>query len=358
MIQEALDSNWIAPVGPDVNGFERDIADYVGVDNAAAVVSGTAALHLALLYYGVGRGDEVLCPSLTFIGSVNPILYCNATPVFLDSVPATWTLDPDLLESVLAEKARLNRLPKAVIAVDLYGQCADYGRIEAICEEYSVVLIEDAAEALGADCRGRKAGRFGQCAVLSFNGNKIITSSGGGMLVSEDRDLIERTRFLSTQARDGAVHYEHSVVGFNYRMSNIVAALGRGQLMTIEQRVERRREVFDWYHDELAKLPGIHFMPEADYGRANRWLTCIVIEPDEFGATREDIRLKLDEHRIESRPLWKPMHLQPLFKDAEMHRGTVVELLFKEGLCLPSGTAMTRDDVARVGELIKQVHTS
>lgn len=352
MVREAIESNWVAPIGPHVNGFEQEMAEYIGVEEAAAVSSGTAALHLALLCHGIGAGDDVVCSSFTFIGSANPVLYTGAKPVFIDSDRSSWNMDPDLLAEFLEARAARNALPKAVIGVDLYGQCFDYDRISTLCDQYGILLIEDAAEALGADYGDRKAGTLGACSVMSFNGNKIITSSGGGMLLSDDVEMIRRARFLATQARDPAPHYQHSVTGYNYRMSNIVAAIGRAQFATIDERVAKRRQIFQRYTERLGSVPGISFMPEADYGRANRWLTCITVDPDQFGATREDIRLTLDEHKIESRPLWKPMHLQPLFEGSEMIDGSVSESLFEYGLCLPSGTAMTDEDLERVSELV------
>jgi pyridoxal phosphate-dependent aminotransferase EpsN len=353
LVQEAFSSNWIAPLGPHVDAFEREMAAYIGVGHAAALSSGTAGLHLALILAGVSDGDEVICSSFTFSASANAVMYQRARPVFVDSDGASWNLDPALLEEELEACSQRGRMPKAVICVDLYGQSADYGRIEPLCERYGVTLIEDAAEALGATCNGQKAGHFGKMAALSFNGNKIITTSGGGLLLSDDEGLIKRARFLATQARDPAPHYQHSTVGYNYRMSNIVAAIGRGQLTVLDQRVETRRRIFDAYVRELGDLPGLSFMPEAPYGRCNRWLTCIVVEPEAFGATREDIRLALEAENIESRPLWKPMHLQPVFKGCRMVGGEVSEALFEKGLCLPSGSNLTHEDQARVAEIVR-----
>jgi dTDP-4-amino-4,6-dideoxygalactose transaminase len=348
LVQDAFVSNWIAPLGPHVDGFEREMAAYVGRGHAAALSSGTAALHLALILAGVSDGDEVICSSFTFSASANAVMYQRARPVFVDSDVASWNMDPDLLEEELEACSQRGPTPKAVIAVDLYGQSADYARIEPLCERYGVTLIEDAAEALGATCGPRKAGTFGKTAILSFNGNKIITTSGGGMLLSDDEDLIKRARFLATQARDPAPHYQHSTVGYNYRMSNIVAAIGRGQLQVLDERVATRRAIFDRYAKELRDLPGIAFMPEAAYGRCNRWLTCILVEPSAFGATREDIRLALEAENIESRPLWKPMHMQPVFEGCRAVGGAVSEGLFEKGLCLPSGSNLSREDQERV----------
>jgi dTDP-4-amino-4,6-dideoxygalactose transaminase len=347
LVQDAFASNWIAPLGPHVDAFEREFAAHVGVCHAAALSSGTAALHLALLLTGVGAGDEVLCSSLTFSASANAITYCGARPVFIDCDAASWNMDPDLLETELQRCAAAGRPPKAVLAVDLYGQCADYTRIAPICERFGVPLIEDAAEALGATCAGRPAGSFGLAAAFSFNGNKIITTSGGGMLVSEEEALIARGRFLATQARDAAAHYQHSTIGYNYRMSNVLAAIGRGQLTVLEERVAARRANFEAYAAALADLPGIAFMPEAPYGRCTRWLTCLTIDPERFGATREQVRLALEAENIESRPVWKPMHLQPVFAGARRCGGAVAEGIFARGLCLPSGSALTPADLAR-----------
>jgi dTDP-4-amino-4,6-dideoxygalactose transaminase len=354
-VEDAFSSNWIAPFGPHVDAFEKEFAEYVGVEHAAAVSSGTAALHLGLNLLGVSREHEVLVSDFTFIATANVVTYQGARPVFIDSSVRTWNMDPDLLEAELKVCAAKGRLPKAVLAVDLYGQCADFGRIESICRLYGVSLIEDAAEALGATCNGKRAGSFGRCAAFSFNGNKIITTSGGGMLVSADEALVERARFLAAQARDPAPHYEHSTIGYNYRMSNLIAAIGRGQLRVINERVKRRREIFESYRAVLEHLPGITFMPEAPYGVSNRWLTCILVDPKEFGATREDIRLALEQENIESRPVWKPMHLQPVFRSCRVQGGSVGERIFERGLCLPSGTAMTELDIERVVAVVELV---
>ena len=321
LIGAALDSNWIAPLGPMVDAFEEEVGAYVGVKYATALSSGTASLHLAVLISGVQQGDVVVCPTLTFSATANVIAYAGARPVFIDCDRKTWTLDPVLLEEELSSRASSGRIPAAVIAVDLYGQCVDYDKIERICQSYGVPLIEDAAEALGATYRGRRAGSFGKMAVFSFNGNKIITTSGGGMLISREKALVDRARFLSTQARDPAPHYQHSTIGYNYRMSNLLAAVGRGQLKVIDERISARRRVFDNYRAALRECGGITFMPEADYGTGNRWLTCIMIDPKEFGVTREDVRLALEDQNIESRPIWKPMHMQPVFKDCSIRGG-------------------------------------
>ncbi|MGA2531682.1 MAG: aminotransferase class I/II-fold pyridoxal phosphate-dependent enzyme [Candidatus Aminicenantales bacterium] len=353
-VAEAFRSNWIAPLGPMVDAFEKEMCAYVGIPHATALMSGTAALHLALLVLGVKAGDEVICASLTFSASANAIAYVGAEPVFVDSDRKSWAMDPYLLEDELAECKKKGRLPKAAIAVDLYGQCADYSRIEEICRNYGVPLVEDAAEALGATHDGKKAGCFGKLAIFSFNGNKIITTSGGGMLVSEDKDIVQKARFLATQARDPMPHYEHSMIGYNYRMSNILAAIGRGQLKVIEARVAARRRNFDYYLRALKDTPGISFMPEAEYGRSNRWLTCILVEPREFGTVSEDIRLALEAENIESRPVWKPMHMQPVFRTCRKRGGEVAEEIFRRGLCLPSGSNLSTEDLDRIVSIIKR----
>jgi dTDP-4-amino-4,6-dideoxygalactose transaminase len=355
LLLNAFDSNWIAPMGPHVDAFEREFCKTVGIPHAAALSSGTAALHLALLMLGVGQEDEVLVPTFTFAATANAVRYLGATPVFIDSDRDSWNVDPGLLEEELATNARRGKIPKAVIVVDLYGQCADYDRILPLCARYGVPVLEDAAEALGASYKGKPAGSFGVAAVFSFNGNKIITTSGGGMFVSLDATLVARARFLSQQARDPAPHYQHSEVGYNYRMSNLLAAVGRGQLQVLRDRVSKKRDIFCFYKRTLGDLPGISLMPIADYGKPNHWLTCILVDPAGFGATREDICLALEKAHIESRPLWKPMHLQPVFKKFRLRGGSVSERLFRDGLCLPSGTALTDGDLERIAEIIRAV---
>jgi dTDP-4-amino-4,6-dideoxygalactose transaminase len=345
---DAFDSNWIAPLGPHVDEFEREFAAAIGVPFAVALSSGTAALHLALMVNGIGRGDEVLTSTLTFAATANAITYVGAEPVFIDASPETWTLDPDLLAEELAGRAKRGRLPAAVIAVDLYGQCCDYARIAAICERHGVPLIEDAAEALGATCGAQRAGAFGRCAAFSFNGNKIITTSGGGMLVSHDRTVIERARHLATQARDPAPHYEHSETGFNYRLSNLLAALGRAQLAGLTEKIARRRTIRARYETELGVLPGLTLFREAAYGRSNAWLTCLTIDRSTFGASREDVRVHLESRNIEARPVWKPMHLQPLFRRCRARGGAVSARLFETGLCLPSGSGLSAQEQGAV----------
>jgi len=357
-LRDAFDSNWIAPLGPHVDGFEQEFAEFHGMqgkEEAAAVVSGTAALHLVLRILDVGPGDRVFCSDFTFCASVTPVVYQGAEPVFIDSERKSWNIDPDILERELKKAAERSQLPKAVIVVHLYGQSADMDPILSVCEQYDVPVIEDAAEALGAKYRSSLVGTRGRASIFSFNGNKIITNSGGGMILSRDTDLISRSRFLATQARDAAPHYQHSEIGYNYRMSNLLAAVGRAQLKVLSSRIEKRRDIFAVYQQKLRDLPGIGFMPEPEWSRSNRWLTCITVEPDEFGAVREDIRKALEKENIESRPLWKPMHLQPVFKDCQYAGGTVGEELFEKGLCLPSGTAMSDEDVERVCGVVRSV---
>jgi len=355
-VAEAFATNWIAPVGPHVTAFEQEFAQLVGAPHAAALSSGTAALHLALLLTGVGPGDDVLVSTLTFSASANPIVYLDGRPVFIDSETASWNMDPELLAATLRRKAQQGKRPKAVVLVHLYGQSADIAPIQQACETYGVPLIEDAAEALGSSYHGRTPGTLGKAGIYSFNGNKIITTSGGGMLVSHDGDFIAHARKLATQARDDAPHYQHSEIGYNYRLSNVLAGIGRGQLRVLEERVQARRRVFDFYQETLGHLPGITFMPEAPWGRHTRWLTCITINPAEFGATREDLRLALEAENIEARPVWKPMHLQPVFAECETVGGAVAEALFTDGLCLPSGSNLTDAELARVVAVVQRVY--
>ena len=348
LVEEAFRSNWIAPLGPHVDALEREFASAVGVGHAAALSSGTAALHLAVRLAGVKRGDEVLCSTLTFVASANPITYEGGIPVFIDSERRSWNMDPILLAEELDRLRRQGRLPRAVILAHLYGQSADLTPIAEACERHGVVLIEDAAEALGATYQGISPGSRGRMGVFSFNGNKIITASGGGMLVSNDADLIADARFLATQARDAAPHYQHSCTGYNYRLSNILAAIARGQLRVLEDRVIRRRRIAEYYRTALEAVPGIRLMPDAPYGVSTRWLTVIEIDAEEFGLTPEELRRELESKDIESRPLWKPLHLQPLFKSCRVVGGEVSEELFTRGLCLPSGSQMTSADIERV----------
>lgn len=350
LLLEAFDSNWIAPLGPQVDGFERELARTLGVAHAAALSSGTAALHLALRLLGVGPGDRVITSTLTFVATANAIAYLGATPVFIDSTPGSWNIDPDLLAEELEDSARAGVLPRAAVIVDIYGQCADHDAIGQACARHGVPVVEDAAEALGATYKGRSAGTLGTMGVFSFNGNKIITTSGGGMLVSERADLIESARFLATQAREPAPHYQHEALGYNYRMSNLLAAVGRGQLAALAERVARRRQINAWYRRALADVPGIAFMPRAPYGEPTWWLTCITVDEQAFGASREHIRQCLERRDIESRPVWKPMHLQPLYAGCPMRGGRVAERLFDTGLCLPSGSSLDERDLERVVE--------
>jgi pyridoxal phosphate-dependent aminotransferase EpsN len=352
-VAEAFASNWIAPLGPHVDAFEREFAQAVGAEHAVALSSGTAALHLALRLAGVGCGDEVWCSTLTFVASANPIVYEGATPVFLDSERASWNLDPNVFADALRARGRAGRRPKALVLVHLYGQSADYAPIAALCEEHGIILIEDAAEALGATYDGRPVGTRGWAGIFSFNGNKIITTSGGGMLVTEDAALAAKVRFLATQARDPAPHYEHSSLGYNYRLSNVLAAIGRGQLRHLSEKVDRRRAHFDYYQATLGDLPGVQFMPEAAWGRCNRWLTCLTIDPAAAGTDREKIRMAMERENIEARPVWKPMHLQPLFAQAPRFGGAVAEELFDRGLCLPSGSNLTDAERARVAAVFR-----
>lgn len=352
-VKEAFDTNWVAPLGPNVNGFEAEFCELVGSKHAAALSSGTAALHLSMILENIGQGDEVIVSSLTFVASVNPAVYEGAKPIFIDSERTSWNMDPELLVEVLEAKAKQNKLPKAVILVHLYGQAADIDPIKEACDRFGVTLIEDAAEALGATYKGKAPGSFGRCGIFSFNGNKIITTSGGGMLVSDDKEFIDHSRKLATHARDPAPHYQHTEVGYNYRLSNICAGIGRGQLRVLEDRVNARRANFDYYVEHLSDLPGITFAPEAPWGRHTRWLTCVTIDPEAFGTDRETLRQQLETRNIECRPVWKPMHMQPLFSECEMYGGEVAEELFAYGLCLPSGSNMDDAQRERVVDAIR-----
>ena len=348
-VEEAFRTNWIAPLGPNVDAFERELADYVGIGHAAAVSSGTAAIHLALRILGVGRGDTVFCSTLTFAASANPIVYQGATPVFIDADRESWNMSPAALERALAGAKARGQLPKALIVVDLYGQSADMDPLIALCDAYEVPIVEDAAESLGATYKGRQSGTFGRIGIYSFNGNKIITTSGGGMLISDDEDIVQRARFLATQARDSAPHYQHSEIGYNYRMSNILAGVGRGQLGVLDQRVAARRAIFERYREELSDIEGIEWMPEPDWSRSNRWLTTCRMDPDLL-PNREVVARRLADEFIEVRPVWKPMHLQPVFADcAYVTAGndSISDDLFAHGLCLPSGSSLTPDQLDR-----------
>jgi len=352
---EAFESNWITTLGPHVDLFEKEICQKLGIGHAAALSSGTAALHLALLLAGIRPGDEVICSDLTFAASVNAITYCGASPVFIDSDRTTWNMDPLLLAEELSECRKRGKMPKAAIVVDLYGQCADYAPIQEICREYDITVIEDAAEALGADYRGRKAGTFGRFGVLSFNGNKIITTSGGGMLVSDDEAAIKRARYLASQAREPYPYYHHVEIGYNYRLSNILAAIGRAQLENLDRKIEKRKAVNRFYRKAFAGIPGVEILPETPYGKSNYWLTVILFEPKTLGCDREGIRLALEAENIEARPVWKPMHLQPVFAEWRIRGGSVSESLFEKGLCLPSGCDLTDMDLERIVEIVSRV---
>lgn len=353
-VQEAFATNWIAPLGPNVDGFEQDLCKYVGIHHAAALSSGTSALHLALVMLGIGRDDVVLCQSFTFSASANPIVYQGATPVFVDSESDTWNICPEALETAIKSEKFKGKKVKAVIAVHLYGMPAKMQEIADICTRYEVPLIEDAAEALGSTYLDKKLGSFGLLNVLSFNGNKIITTSGGGALLSNDENFIKKSRFLATQARDDAPHYQHSEIGYNYRLSNICAGIGRGQMEVVDERVAQRRRNFVFYQHELGDIEGISFQPEAKESFSNRWLSCLVIDTKKTGGVnREDIRLKLAAQNIEARPLWKPMHLQPVFAGASYYGGKIAETLFQDGLCLPSGSNLTEEDLDRVVAVVK-----
>lgn len=356
-IQQAFETNWIAPLGPNVDAFEKEVAAYTGVNEAAAVSSGTAAIHLALSLLGVEQGDTVFCSTLTFIASANPILYLGAEPVFIDSEPETWNMSPQALEKAFMDASLKGQLPKAVIVVNLYGQSAKMDELTALCNQYEVPMIEDAAESLGSVYKGKYSGSFGRFGIFSFNGNKIITTSGGGMLVSNDAAAIYKARFLSTQARDPAPHYQHSKIGYNYRMSNVLAGIGRAQLEVLEERVEARRVIFERYQQELSTIPGIQFMPELNETYSNRWLTAMTIDEKEAGITVSELIELLAVENIEARPVWKPLHMQPLFKNVKYfshyEKESVSEQLFANGICLPSGSNMDELDQSRVINCIK-----
>lgn len=347
-IQEAFDTNWIAPLGKNVDEFEKELAAKVGIGHAAALASGTAAIHMALKAASVGEGDIVFCQDLTFAASANPIIYQNATPVFIDSNLETWNMDPDALEKAFEKYPNA----KAVIVVHLYGLAADMDRIMELCKKHNAILIEDAAESLGTTYKGKYTGTIGDYGIYSFNGNKIITTSGGGMLVSNDEERIAKVRFWATQARDPAPHYQHSELGYNYRMSNIVAGIGRGQLKVLDQRVAKKKYIFEYYKQELGDLPNITFMPINDWNEPNYWLSCIQLT----GKVRPlDVIDALEKENIESRPLWKPMHLQPFYANCDYIGQGVSDTLFENGLCLPSDTKMTDDDLARVVKTIRRL---
>lgn len=358
-IQGAFESNWVAPLGPNVNEFEKEIAAYVGVRDAVALSSGTAAIHLALSLLDVKGGDTVFCSSLTFVATANPILYQGAEPVFIDSEPETWNMSPQALERAFQVAKKENKLPKAVIVVHLYGQSARMDEITAICNAYQVPIIEDAAESLGSTYKGKMSGSMGDFGIFSFNGNKIITTSGGGMLVSNHIKSLQKARFLATQARDPAIHYQHSEMGYNYRLSNILAGIGRGQLEVLEERVARKREIFKTYEKELGSVPGISFMPELEETYSNRWLTAVLVDDRITGFNRHELLQALAKENIEARPVWKPLHLQPLFENDRFfnhsQEESISEKLFQDGICLPSGTNMNEEEQMRVINCIKKL---
>lgn len=351
-VTEAFETNWVAPLGPNVNGLEQDICNYTGAKSCSALSSGTAAIHLALIMLGIGEGDEVLCSSFTFSATVNPIRYQKAIPILIDSEKDTWNMSPELLEEAVEDRISKGKKPKAIILVHLYGMPSKMDELMTIAKKYKIPVIEDAAEAIGATYRGKALGTFGELGVFSFNGNKIITTSGGGALISDNQDYIKNAIFLSTQARDDAPHYQHSQIGYNYRMSNIVAGIGRGQMEVLNDRVKARRKVFEFYRKELSEFNNITFVEEPKGFYANRWLTTILT--DSF-KTREKIRLALEKENIESRPLWKPMHLQPIFQEFPAYTDGTSEELFKKGLCLPSGSNLSEKDLKRVVKKIRKV---
>ena len=367
-IQEAFDTNWVVPLGPNVNAFEKSLRDFLIGDGGlqienegmriVALSAGTAALHLGLILLGVQPGDEVICQSFTFAASANPIAYLEATPVFVDSEKETWNMDPVLLEEAIKDRLeKTGKLPKAIIPVHLYGMPGKMDEVMEVANCYGIPVLEDSAEALGSEYKGRKCGTFGEYGVLSFNGNKMITTSGGGALICPNEEKAKRALFYATQAREQAPHYQHEKIGYNYRMSNICAGIGRGQMFVLDEHVTRRRAIHDLYVKLLAGVKGVKVMcqPEGEGFNSNYWLTCITVEPEEAGFTREDVRLALDGENIESRPLWKPMHLQPVFKDAPYYGNGTSERLFEIGLCLPSGPTLTDEDVERVTKVVKQL---
>ena len=353
-VKEAFDSNWVAPLGPNVTGFENDLQDYLEVENVAALSSGTAALHLALILLDVQPGDEVICQSMTFSASANPIAYLGATPVFVDSESDTWNISPEHLEIAIKDRIKKGKKPKAIIPVHLYGMPAKMDEIMAIANAYEIPIIEDAAEALGSSINGKRCGTYGEMGVLSFNGNKIITTSGGGALASKTKEQKEKAVFLATQARDSAPHYQHSHIGYNYRMSNIVAGIGRGQMEVLDERIKQRRSNFEMYKAAFSENPKIKFQEYDSDFFSNRWLTAILIDPAQGnGIDREKVRLSLEKENIESRPLWKPMHQQPVFEKYPFYGDGTSDKLFENGLCLPSGSNLKKDDLERVIKALK-----
>lgn len=358
-INEAFETNWIAPIGPNVDQFEQNIASYVGTKGAVALSSGTAAIHLAIRLLKVDIGDLIFCSSLTFVASANPIIYENATPVFIDSEPDTWNMSPNALKRALQEAELKGKMPKAVMVVNLYGQSAKMDELSEICNQYQIPIIEDAAESLGSSYKGKKSGSFGYFGIYSFNGNKIITTSSGGMLVSNDETMLQQARFLATQARDNAMHYQHSVIGYNYRMSNVLAGIGRGQLEVLDEHVAARRAVYTRYVDALGEIEGVDFMPELIGTFSNRWLTALTLNPDTIAVTPSELIQSLAKENVEARPVWKPMHLQPVFEGCTFYphnkEAIISESLFERGLCLPSGSNLTINQQEKVISLIKKV---
>jgi len=352
-VREAFATNWLSTVGPNLTAFEREFEARMGLP-AVALASGTAALHLALRLVGVGPGDEVLCSTLTFVAAANAIVYQGGVPVFVDSDRATWNLDPDVLSGTLRERAADNRLPKALVVVHLYGQSADMAPILHVCAKFGIAVIEDAAEAVGTLYKGKPAGTLGDVGVYSFNGNKIITTTGGGMLISRNAAWVEKARFWSQQARDPGIAYEHSELGYNYRMSNVLAGIGRGQLEVLGLRVQQRRAIAFRYRDAFADLPGISLMPQAPYGRHTNWLSCFLIDEEVFGRSRDQLIRALDEANVESRPVWKPMHLQPLYARCQRYGGDVAEDLFRRGICLPSSSSLSTEDQLHVVNAVRR----
>ena len=352
-VSDAFASNWIAPLGPFVDRFERELGEYLD-SHVCALASGTSALHLGLLTLGIGEGDRVYCSDFTFSASCNVIRYCNATPVFIDSERDSWQMDPDLLAQKLEDDAKKGQLPKAVVVVDLYGISADFARIEPICAKYDIPILEDSAEALGSTRHGRKCGTFGKVSGFSFNGNKIITTSGGGALISKDENIVKRARFLATQAREPGPCYHHLTIGYNYRLSNILAAVGCGQMTVLDKHFERRRAINRRYMEELGNIDGIGFMPEPGDAISNKWLTVMTLDPAKIKKSPEDLRLALESENIETRHAWKPMHLQPVFEPFECIGGAVCEDIFNTSICLPSGSSLTDDDQTRVIEAIRK----
>ena len=357
-VKEAFETNWIAPMGPNVDCFEKEVADYVGVNSASALSSGTAAIHLALKSLNVEKGDIVFCSTLTFSASCNPIIYQGATPVFIDSEYESYNMCPKALEKAFIEAQKENKMPKAVVVVNLYGQSADLDKIKEICDRYNVGIIEDAAESLGATYKGKQSGTIGEFGIYSFNGNKIITTSGGGMLVSNNENAIKKAKFWATQSRENERHYEHLELGFNYRMSNIVAGIGRGQLKKLDERIEQKKAIYETYKSEFKDIEDIEMMPVCDYGKPNYWLSVITLK-EESKVKPLDIILALEKENIESRPVWKPMHLQPFYKEykfvSNVEGKSVAEDLFNRGVCLPSDTKMSKEDMDRIIKIIKEL---